>query len=379
MLGAPSLGQDVVNAQECGTAGCCSGLISGARCQYTSNSCAGGYVDNYCPGGTTYKCCIPTTTACYNNYNRGKCQTVGGTQACSTSYVSNQCPGPTNVRCCVGTAPPPPPPPPPTATPTRTPTPTATPTPANSQRTTTPGIIFTGSATPNFGRGQASVRNWVVGGLSYPERFPTANNPSTTSYQYILDKANSAKIPVIDMATQVTGCSTLTNCTLPANLASGVYHANGNLNLNSHNFPVGRNYVFLIFGDLTIQGGIGTPIGSTVLFSASRDIDIASNVGAASNSLPLPSGQVQGLFSANRHFGVVGIGDCIIGPDRMLNIDGAIAVNASGTGGSFTNQRDLCGLNPTIPSVTIRSRMDMLLNMPEFLMKRTTIYREEDP
>ncbi len=85
----------------CGLAGCCANLGYGSKCQYTSSSCSGGYVDNYCSGGSNYKCCVGTTTSCYANHN-GKCQTVGGTQPCNSpkSYHSSYCPGPSNVKCC---------------------------------------------------------------------------------------------------------------------------------------------------------------------------------------------------------------------------------------------------------------------------------------
>jgi hypothetical protein len=166
---------------------------------------------------------------------------------------------------------------------------------------------------------------------------------------------------------------------LPAGLARGVYRANGNLILNGYNFPANSNYVFLINGDLTIQGSIVVPNGSLALFTANRDIIIATGVGSTTNGPPLPGAQIQGLFSANRNFVIQGTNNCITGADRMLNIEGAIVVNAGGAGGSLTNNRDLCGANPTTPSFTIRSRVDFLLNMPEFLMRKATVFREDAP
>lgn len=435
--------------------------ISGARCQYTSNSCPGGYLDNYCPSQpNNVKCCVPTTTACYTQRNQGKCQTVGGTQSCGTYYdPSNLCPGPQNIQCCVGQPPPPPPPtnvnatctnngtrvtvtwtrpsgysysyarihdattntecsysgvitgtsyscnatpghrysywvhtttssgsPYSSAVPASTttvlcpaPTPTFTPTPTPlrfEQSTTTPGIIISGNRTANFGpRGQtaASVRGWVVGGLTYPEVYAGATSTSPTSYQYVLERATSAQVPINNIP------CTLSNCTLPANLNRGVYRANGNLTLNARNFPANSNYVFLINGDLTIRGNIDVPNGSTVFFTARRDIIIPSTVGATSNRFPLPDAQIQGLLSADRNFVIQGIGNCVVGPDRMLNIEGAIVVNAGGDGGEIDNNRDLCGNNLLMPSFTVRSRIDFILNLPEFLMQRTTTFREDAP
>jgi hypothetical protein len=250
------------------------------------------------------------------------------------------------------------------------------------QSTTTPGIIFSGNGTANFGlRGQtaASVRSWLAGGLTYPELYPTSTNVSSTSYQYILDRTTSSQVQIINLPIPNSTCSSLTNCTLPAGLARGVYRANSALTLNAYNFPANSNYVFLVNGDLTLQGSLVIPNGSTAFFAASRDIIVATGVGSTSNGPPLPGAQIQGLFTANRDFVIQGINNCITGPDRMLNIEGAIVVNASGTGGALINNRDLCGSNPSSPSYTVRSRVDFLLNMPEFLMKRATVFREDAP
>jgi hypothetical protein len=63
----------------------------------------------------------------------------------------------------------------------------------------------------------------------------------------------------------------------------------------------------------------------------------------------------------------------------MLNVEGAIVTNAAGRGGNFRTQRDLCGDNTRYPALTIRARLDMLLNLPELLMKRSTTIREDAP
>jgi hypothetical protein len=63
----------------------------------------------------------------------------------------------------------------------------------------------------------------------------------------------------------------------------------------------------------------------------------------------------------------------------MLNIEGAVIVNASKTGGRFINQRDLCGDNGTVPSFTITPRLDMILNAPPFLLQQSTVSREVAP
>jgi hypothetical protein len=249
---------------------------------------------------------------------------------------------------------------------------------APNAQSTTPGIIFSGDGTTDFGAGAASATNWVVGGITYPEIYSTSAHQSTLSYAYLMDKITHAGVTRTNMTT-LSGCSSLSNCTLPSNLTNGVYVANGSVNLNGFTFPRNRNFIFLINGDLRINGNIVVPNGSTAFFSSSRDINISQNVGTATNLFPLPSGQLQGIFAADRDFNIDGINDCLVGVDRMLNVEGAIITNAAGNGGKFRTKRDLCGDNPQVPSLTIRLRLDILLNLPVILMRQKTLFREDAP
>lgn len=249
---------------------------------------------------------------------------------------------------------------------------------APGKQSSTPGIVFSGNGTASFGQGAASTFGWIAGGLAYPELYPTATNPSTTSYNYLLNRITSAGVAIIDLTT-VAGCSNLASCTLPANLPNGVYQAKNNLSLNGYTFPTGKNYIFLVNGDLTILGNIVVPNGSTAFFTSSNDIFIDKNVGTATNLFPLPGGQLQGIYSADRDFNIEGINDCLVGKDKMLNVEGAIITNAFGNGGTFRTKRDICGDNPNYPSLTVRLRLDFLLNSPEILMKRVTTIREVSP
>jgi hypothetical protein len=247
-------------------------------------------------------------------------------------------------------------------------------------QTDSPGIVYSGDSSAEFGvvGGRPSINDWLVGGLTYPEVVSTVTVPSTTAYAYMLDKIAHADIPRVNMNT-LPGCLILTNCSLPATLQSGVYVANGNVNLNAFAFPRGRNYIFLISGNLRINGNIVVPNGSTAFFSAGNDIIIDRNVGTATNLYPLPAGQVQGIFSADRDFLVDGINSCTTAKDKMLNIEGSIVTNAAGRGGHFRTQRDLCGDNPRIPFLTIRLRLDFILNAPVVLARQNTVLREEAP
>lgn len=241
-----------------------------------------------------------------------------------------------------------------------------------------PGIVFSGDSTFTFGQGQASSSNWQVGGTVYPEVFQGTTGQLQTSYQHLLDTTNSADVTPTNLTSFPT-CSNLANCTLPATLPNGVYQANGNVTINNYTVGANRDYIFLINGNLTLNGNITIPSTSTVLFSASRDILVSSNVGSASNSYPLPAAQLQGFYSAGEDFIAQGINDCLLGADKMLIVAGAIIVNANGTGGNFVNQRDLCGGNPQYPVFSIQARPDFILNAPAFLMKQNTVFREDAP
>lgn len=249
---------------------------------------------------------------------------------------------------------------------------------AQSSGASNPGIVFTGDGSANFGQGQASSTSWLVGGTTYPEVFPTNANRLQSSYQAQLETAARGNITPTDLAT-VPGCSNIANCTLPADLSSGVYQANGNVTLNAYTAPVGRDYIFLISGNLTLNGNIVIPNGSTALFSTARDIIVPAAVGAATNAFPAPAAQLQGFYSAGEDVIIQGINNCLTGPDRMLVVAGSMAMNASGNGGSLINQRDLCGDNPRYPSLIIQARPDFILNAPTFIMKQNNYFREVAP
>ena len=127
------------------------------------------------------------------------------------------------------------------------------------------------------------------------------------------------------------------------------------------------------------MGNLIIPNGSTALFSAAKDIIVDKNVGATQNTYPVPAGQIQGIYSADRNFTVQGINNCLIGPDNMLNVEGAIITNAAQQGGKFINKRDLCGNNTLYPAFTIKIRPDFILNTPTFLMQQKTLNMEVAP
>lgn len=234
---------------------------------------------------------------------------------------------------------------------------------------TNPGISYTGDTTAVYGNGQESASNQQAGGPSYPEVFPTSS-ALQTSYASLLAKAQAANIIPTDLATVCT----LSNCTLPNNLSHGLYSANGDVTIANNNYTVNNgNYVFLINGTLTFTGNIQVNAGSTILFSTTKDIIIAGNVGSPPNNA---NSSLDGWFVAGQNFIVQSVGNC---NDQRLNIAGTVIVNAQGGGGIFQNNRDLCGNDATDPTVTFSQRIDMIINAPQFLKQQQTISQELAP
>ncbi len=248
---------------------------------------------------------------------------------------------------------------------------------AISASATTPGIIFTGNINADFGIGQASTKNWVVGGAAYPETYRKSGSSLQTSYKYLLDKAIRSGSEIKDLTTV---CPVLSNCTLPISLPKGIYHADGDVGLNAYTFPANNQIVILVKGKITINGNTSTPNSSSVVFSTSEDIIVDENVGINTPTSPLlPPGQLQGIFVAGRNFIINGNGTNCATKDKMLNIDGAVIINALGLGGSLQNKRDLCGDNESFPAFSISPRLDFLLNAPNFLMQTNISSYEETP
>lgn len=233
---------------------------------------------------------------------------------------------------------------------------------------TSSGLPFTGNTNPNFGSGQSSTANQLVGGIVYPEVY-SQSSTFDTSYTSLLGKAQSSGVATANLASVCT----LSNCTLPANLPHGIYVATGNVNLNAYTFPANQNYIILVNGNLTINGKISVPIGSTALFSTSSNITISPNVGTTAN---VTTSSLDGWYIAGGSFILPSAGNC---SDIRLNIGGSVIVNSMGTGGTFQNNRDLCGGDTTDPTISFVPRLDMVLNTPEFLKKEQTLSQEVAP
>ncbi len=65
---------------------------------------------------------------------------------------------------------------------------------------TSPGVVFTGDTRAEFGKGQASSSNQVVGGTNYPEVYDAAKTQTVfSSYANLLGKAQAADITPISL------------------------------------------------------------------------------------------------------------------------------------------------------------------------------------
>lgn len=244
----------------------------------------------------------------------------------------------------------------------------------------TPGVIYAGAGSYNFGSGQASPNpyNWVVGGLSYPDTYiPTTPGVIRTSYGYMRSLATQSGLTPVDISAYC-GAGGISNCTLSTSIPNGLYISNGNLTLTgaSYTFPANRNFVILVNGNLTINTEIHVPIGSTAFFTTSGDISVGSNVGEA--IITSTRSNVEGYYSTDRSFYALGLNACPT-VDRRLNVAGSIVVNASLTGGSFVNQRDLCAGDLQCPVFMVTERPDFVLNSPEFLKSARRVWREIAP
>ena len=241
-----------------------------------------------------------------------------------------------------------------------------------------PGIIFTGNGTADFGAGDASSGNlnWVVGKNPYTNKVTL---PQATSYAVITKSVQDAGVQIKDLSIKCT----VNSCTLPVGLPSGVYSVNGDLKLigvgtnngQANTFPSNGNFTFLISGNLDIETEIHVPIGSTALFSAQKDITVGTSIG--SNNYEDATPNIEGYYSTDQSFIVQGTNSCPT-IDPRLNVAGAIVVNASGNGGNFQLQRDMCA-HDVCPTFSIQARPDFVLNYPAYLVSPTRIWQEIAP
>ena len=257
---------------------------------------------------------------------------------------------------------------------------------------TTPGIVYSGAGSYDFGSGQASQNpyNWVVGGITYPDVYtPLTPGVIKTSYAYVSSIAKTSGITPTDISTYC-GAGGLNSCQLPSNLPNGVYIANGDLTLSgpSYTFPSGKNFVVLVNGNLNLNTEIHVPVGSTATFTAANDITVAQTIGEATSTSTRAN--IEGYYSADKHFIINGVNSCPT-TDLRLNVAGSIVVNAglnsaaslatqaNFVNGGFVNERDLCATDLQCPAFSIIERPDFVINAPDFFKTTRRVWREIAP
>src|SRR3989344_2883932 len=261
----------------------------------------------------------------------------------------------------------------------------------------TPGIIFSGSTNPSFGAAtaQASSRKWTVGTTSYPETFtPFPPNVIKTSYEYLLAFAQRNGITPTDISTPPRCIGGLSDCKFnpvipPSPTSGGLFIANGDLVFvgtspggNPYTFQNNRDIVILVNGDFIIKQKILVPTTSTVTFAVKGDIKIDGNVGESDSTSTASS--IEGYYSAGKNIIIRDDTDdtndsyCPT-PDPRLNVAGALITNASLTGGSLQNQRDVCGEGEHYPVFYIKERPDFILNSPQLIRSAQTVWQEVAP
>lgn len=271
------------------------------------------------------------------------------------------------------------------------------------------GIMFSCDGTFNFGSGQASAVNWQTDSTN-PECFKPVNpHIIRTSYSYLESVAQSSNITPTDLST----ICNISNCTLPSSggyttLPKGVYQVNGDLYLNATNFPANAdptkapfNWIFLVNGNMYIQGNILVTPGSVVAFSVganTTDVNkaikgniyvdpcVGQTLGSYSDTQATSANNtnIQGLYSADQNFVIESFtqvpGVCNqpatntcnsdgTPVDKKLNILGSIVANAGqyATPGQVENQRDLCVFDKECPTYYYTPDPAELLNATLFL------------
>ncbi|QQG40700.1 MAG: hypothetical protein HYV37_04060 [Candidatus Levyibacteriota bacterium] len=230
----------------------------------------------------------------------------------------------------------------------------------------TPGVIFSGGSTPNFGvaGGRASKDyDWQAGSGLWKETFTPVSGAIRTSYDYMTTTARQNGIVPNPFPSDI---SQLTN---------GLYKSEGDLTLSGtgYTFPNGKNYVILVNGNLNISENIIVPVGSTVTFSVSGKITVDKAVT-----------KLEGFYSSDSDIVLEGndIAGCQASPptpDTQLSIAGALVTNAKLQGGQIINHRNLCSNNKTTPSFKVFERLDFILNAPDFLKSPNYIWQEVAP
>ncbi len=255
-----------------------------------------------------------------------------------------------------------------------------------------PGVVITGSNFSDFGDGDASSENWVVGNTQFSEDFANPNSLSSShsNLKSTIEKNIKAQItPLNDAINGIASCANYGSCVLtPSSLApssSMAYSVSGSdLTINSGVINGTKSIVVLVDGDVLLNGPISVERGSFLLISATGDIIVNQTVGATPDCRADYTPQIQGIYVTDRDFIVDGLGTSACNsptPDTMLTIGGSVIVNAGNVpgGGELKNLRSLCTNNLNFPSIKVQERPDFFLNSPTLLQSQSVSWREVAP
>ena len=243
---------------------------------------------------------------------------------------------------------------------------------------TTPGVWFNGDSTPDFGTGAASDGtkgwNWRLGNPSYVDNFPAG--PLKTSFSNLETTIESSGTSIKDLAPKCGGGT----CTLDASYDGPYRLTSGNIDIASGSIGSNQKVVLLVNGDIHIKGNIDVAKGGYLLIVSSKDIYFDKVVGNTSPSCSTSPEAIEGTFVANKNIHLESVGaNCSSGSDKQLSIQGSLITNAAGTGGSLDNRRSLCAENLNFPTLRVTERPDFILNAPDYITTRPTIWKEVAP
>lgn len=231
-----------------------------------------------------------------------------------------------------------------------------------------PGILFLGNgATADLGLGKVSVS----GETGNAETFATVSNKlHRPSYDYVYSSILASQSNANPFISLTSVCPDLTDCTLPADLANGLYKSTDGaaVTLNGYAFPNNKQFIMMIPGDLYINGNILVPSTSSVFFFVKGNIYVNANVGQDLDNITSRDANIEGVFNTDNSFTLLSNsattgticqptdrGNGLNNLDKRINITGVITLNNGGTGGTFVNQRDLCTGDLTCPVWTVGS------------------------
>ncbi len=243
-----------------------------------------------------------------------------------------------------------------------------------------PGVCFSSSFPASFGSGACSTQGWVVNDeYSYDDAKSTNG---VFSYSFFLSRARVKSLTIQDLP----NCAAGGDCAI-SNLQTGIYKANGSLNITSYTHRAGTHVTILANGDLTIKSKINTVptgAGNLLILAAKRDILVDPAVGE--NSAASTTDDIQAMLTAERNIVVQG-NKCVDGvtSDFRLNIGGNLVANSlkplaiNGSGGKVDNQRSLCVNDDSYPSLAVSYRPDFIAQLTDFYKVPLTRWREVAP